>query len=372
MFIQTKKYLVLDLISNPTYNEFTDTFLKIIKPRIVTGFLRSDVKEVLSINSNWEPKDNEKIYFFPGCTVPRFKVRDKYAVTIKPENATVAFVNPKNLIGSDTTFEYFKNLLPISRDELQNIVNAYIDFDRKLLLNSLMQIPIEQTFLTVEFYDTYRYYNKIFKLNGENTYVNKLLDGDTPLYTRINESFKESNQLLGCLPNSEINKLTCNIYLQDDILKRLNEGNLIITEEKYLELQAFGKTNDKDNRVLMMELMANSNFEKSIFYLLLLLKEFGKHIYDYKEVDHVNFKSLLNFLDLTKKDIEFSSNLHINKITAILQKHKKFTKENAILLGQLCASDSLTDSDNSCWQPGYVIKPELYYLLDKPENNDTN
>ena len=138
MFIQTKKYLVLDLIDNPTYNEFTDNFQKIIKPRIVTGFLRSDVKEVLSINSNWEPKDNEKIYFFPGCTVPRFKVRDKYAVTIKPENATVAFINPKNLIGSDTTFEYFKNLLPISRDELQNIADAYIDFDRKLLLNSLI------------------------------------------------------------------------------------------------------------------------------------------------------------------------------------------------------------------------------------------
>ena len=34
---------------------------------------------------DWTPAKGDRVYFFPGCTVPRFKVRAKYNTTIKPE-----------------------------------------------------------------------------------------------------------------------------------------------------------------------------------------------------------------------------------------------------------------------------------------------
>ena len=61
--IQTKKYLVLDLLNNPDYVRYT-TPSKIIKPRVVTGFLRSEVKQAMTVSEGWIPQPTDKLYFF--------------------------------------------------------------------------------------------------------------------------------------------------------------------------------------------------------------------------------------------------------------------------------------------------------------------
>jgi hypothetical protein len=58
------------------------------------------------------------------------------------------------------------------------------------------------------------------------------------------------------------------------------------------------RSSDKDNHVLAMEIMANSNYSQSIFYLMRLFKDFNQHMAGQKSRNHVNFKSLLSYLSM--------------------------------------------------------------------------
>ena len=366
--IQTKKYLILDLLNNPDYVRYT-TPSKIIKPRIVTGFLRSEVKQAMTVSEGWVPQPTDKLFFFPGCVVPRFKVREKYTVTIKPENATVAFINKDGLTGSDSTFKHYNDLMPILRSEANRIIEAYMDSNRKMMLKSILDNPaIEQIFLSKEWWCQFMYTDSFLR---ENNQVNtNLLLESVKKYFHEQHCTESQYQLLAYVPDASVNSMNCPIYLQDEILKQLNTGNLIINEKKYRELRAFGETGDKDNIVLMMELMANSDYEKSVAYLIFLLREFGQKICQYSEVDHVNFKSLLNFLDIPKTKLAQRWDFNINYIATLLKKHKVFTKNNVMILTTLCANDSIDDNASCPWQSGISLKPTFYNTLDKDENDD--
>ena len=368
--IQTKKYLVLDLLENQNWERYI-TPSKIIKPRIVTGFLRSEVEQAMSVSEGWVPQPTDKLFFFPGCVVPRFKVREKYVVTIKPENATVAFINKDGLTGSGSTFEHYNDLMPITRPEANRIIEAYLDSNRKVMLKSILDNPtIEQVFLSKQWWYQSMYTNTFLKEGTEPVNTNLLIES-VKKYFHEYHCAESQYQLLAYIPGASVNSMNCPIYLQDEILKQLNTGNLIINEKKYRELRAFGETGDKDNIVLMMELMANSDYEKSVAYLIFLLREFGQKIYSYSEVDHVNFKSLLNFLDIPKTALAQRWNLNVHYITTLLKKHKVFTKNNVMMLTSLCANDSIDNNDDSCpWQSGISLKPTFYNTLDKDENDD--
>lgn len=368
--IQTKKYLVLDLLDNPNW-ERDITPSKIIKPRIVTGFLRSELKQAMTVSEGWVPQPTDKLFFFPGCIVPRFKVREKYTVTIKPENATVAFINNEELTGSNSTFEHYNDLMPITRPEANRIIEAYMDSNRKMMLKSILDNPaIEQIFLSKQWWYIYMYTLSFLRENGVPVNICSLIKSVTR-YDLEQHCTESQYQLLAYIPGAGVNSMNCPVYLQDEILKQLNTGNLIINEKKYRELRAFGESGDKDNIVLMMELMANSDYEKSVAYLIFLLREFGQKIYYYSEVDHVNFKSLLNFLGIPKKKLEQRWSFNVQYITALLKKHKAFTKNNVIILASLCADDSIDNNDDSCpWQSGITLKPTFYNTLDKDENDD--
>ena len=369
--IQTKKYLVLDLLDNPNHEQIYVTPTKIIKPRIVTGFLRSEVKQAITVSEGWVPQPTDKLFFFPGCIVPRFKVREKYTVTIKPENATVAFINNDGLTGSDSTFKHYSDLMPITRPEANRIIEDYMDSNRKVMLKSILDNPaIEQIFLSKEWWTQWMYTNTFLRENGAQVGTHELLES-VRKYLHESHCTESQYQLLAYVPDASVNSMNCPIYLQDEILKQLNTGNLIINEKKYRELRAFGETGDKDNMVLMMELMANSDYEKSVAYLIFLLREFGQTICYYPEVDHINFKSLLNFLDIPKTRLTQRYNFNVHYITTLLKKHKAFTKNNVMMLTSLCADDSIDNNDDSCpWQSGITLKPTFYNTLDKDENDD--
>ncbi len=164
--------------------------------------------------------------------------------------------------------------------------------------------------------------------------------------------------------------LNCDIYYEDAFLKHLNAGNIVIDEEKYQEFRAYGLTGNDENLVLMMELMSNSDFDKSVVYLLFLLKEFGSPIQKLKkESTQVNFRSLMSYLKLNVKKL---GELNIYTMTGILRKHKQFTPLNAMRVATLFSGDTIdySDSGNVCWTNGPVLKQDCETLLDI--NDDTN
>jgi hypothetical protein len=70
----------------------------------------------------------------------------------------------------------------------------------------------------------------------------------------------------------------------------------VIDEEMFARLSAMFDSNDRDNWVLAMEIMANSKYEESLYFIELLFKEHSGRMYDTPTKRHVNFKSLVTYL----------------------------------------------------------------------------
>jgi hypothetical protein len=71
----------------------------------------------------------------------------------------------------------------------------------------------------------------------------------------------------------------------------------VIDEEMFVRLSAMFESGDKDNHVLAMEIIANSKYEESLYYIELLFKEYNDVMYNTPTKRHVNFKSLVTYLD---------------------------------------------------------------------------
>jgi hypothetical protein len=364
--MKLKKYLVLNHthVVDPFSTGSNDIYDS-LKPKVVEGFTRDLMKEALDVQTGWKALGNgqDKLYFLPGCSVPRFKVRETYSCTIKPEHATAAFVSKTNLLGSDTTLDLYPNLCPVDAEDLKSfIADMYDQKASKLIFSLINSYKYEKIFLS-----------KI--LWKERTYSNRICNNhricdvmETGRYSWLDRSIEAANNLLGYKRNNALAKSTAPIYFEDELLSVLNKDNFVIDNEKYEELRAFGLTKDKENEVLMMELMSNCDFEKSIVSLLFLLKEFGSNIKNYKEANHVNFKSLLSFLNINQSKIP---ELDLITMTRILREHKKFTRANAMTLSSLFANDYINynDNNNLCWVQGPVLNPDCQSLLNKEETD---
>jgi hypothetical protein len=79
-----------------------------------------------------------------------------------------------------------------------------------------------------------------------------------------------------------------NVYMQDDLLKILNQ-DVVIDTEMYKQLNSMLENGETSNVKIAMEIMANSDYEKSAPYLLLLFMNHGYRIWDSGFRNHVNF-----------------------------------------------------------------------------------
>ena len=91
----------------------------------------------------------------------------------------------------------------------------------------------------------------------------------------------------------------------------------MITQTEFNQLSEMFKSSDRDNHVLAMEIMANSNYSQSIFYLLRLFKDFHDQMSIQKSRNHVNFKSLVSYLSIGSAT--YNWNLIANKMLEIIK-----------------------------------------------------
>ena len=350
-----KKYIVLSI---PTSGRYLD--YKMLSIKIKTGI---DSKSLgLQIENNkWVPAENDRLYFFPGCSVPRFKVRDKFNTTIKPEYATAAFISTQDLKASDNMFDVFNNLRPIEGRYITNWFDRIYGPDHNLTvkLKSLL-LNCENDILIPED-DWYRIK---YKHPDDAPYGICLYEWRRQQYNDAEQmsDAKSNLNLYSTVINSQFAKLTCPIYMQDQILPLLNEDQMIIDEKKYQELRNMANSSDKENIILVMELMSNANFEKSFVYLLFLLKEFNSKITSQKkEIGHVNFKSLLIAMDLTEKSI---SNMCLESMMKQLKKQKQFTRSNVQRLTQFFLHEPKHKTETTHFVSGPVLRPDAESTLD--------
>ena len=246
--------------------------------------------------SGYTPKAGDKIYFMPGVNVPRVKLKD---LILKDGIKVVRNPDEANIIISATdtipkiSSRFWSHPLPV------NILKLYVEkmndvLDHKHIedINSALEfytkdivlcdwatvrnltdsdLPMYQDLIKLPEYDT------LSALNGEYFY-------------KIDEDYKE---LYDKVKNTKHIHESC-------LLEILNGPDAVVIDtEMYEQLKQMFASSDNDNHILAMEIMANCKYKESLLHLEMLFFLYADTIYSKLSRNHVNFKSLLSYLEKT-------------------------------------------------------------------------
>ena len=266
----------------------------------------------LTFNTNkWTPKMKDKIFFMKGCTVPRIKLKDlsvKYKIrtTTDLSAATVVvgsdragdklfsstwmhLVHPKVFRAtidalkevSEDFDDYYSNqvddiLTGFDEDTLEYVC---VDWHTKNLCNPgnvsngvLPSKILEKLGLTKEQYKVSEY----AKMSKHSEYLWTISDDNLEIWEEVK---------------------TKDVIEQNALLEVVNGDDAVLIDlDTYQNLRNMFKSSDSDNHVMAMEIMANANYLESLLYLEMLFFHHGHEIDSSRTKNHVNFKSLKNYL----------------------------------------------------------------------------
>jgi hypothetical protein len=260
--------------------------------------------------SKWTPQMKDKIYFMKGCTVPRIKLKDlsvKYKIRTTTDLSTATVV-----VGSDRAGEkLFKNtwthkvpaktffatieaLKELSPDFDNYYVNQIDDILQGFDRDELTEIAVD--------WPTARWCQPTNSNNGplgEATLKKLGLTKDQ--FKASSMMYTNSNDNLWTISNDNLDIYdqvkTKNIIEQNALLEVVNgDDSVLIDLDTYQNLRNMFKSSDSDNHVMAMEIMANANYLESLLFLEMLFFHHSSEIDSCRTRNHVNFKSLKNYL----------------------------------------------------------------------------
>ena len=277
---------------------------------------KTDLINGLLPNKEYVSVKGDKLFFISGCNVPRFKVK-KFCETYG--TALVKYKDKANVkfIGFDCVD---KLLVPVYEYvfDKQDVIKHLKKYDNGLTyVNLISAIQISESPYVNVGGGVWKNWRE--KQNTVNDFRN---------CTQCSDDFKpeflfQSQQDCDLFKFIESDP---QIYNQNEILKRINTGG-IIDRDMYKTLQKMFTSEDVANHQLAMEAVANSDYVRSNIYLLLLIQQFFTQIRSSRNLNHVNFKSLLKFFNI---DIE--KQLTLDDITRVLIEKGMLNKSNLDIL----------------------------------------
>jgi hypothetical protein len=290
----------------------------------------------------YTPTSGEKIYFMPGCTVPRTKIKGycekhKISVVKSADKADILFFGPKTV--KELLKEYY--MIKVKKEAFRREINKlyapgsnkYVDLNNKI-------DDCESDWILVNSHLTYA-------IRGGHYYYNNAYNWTT-IKTEVTSDEYISGHMF-VVPDD--NKMTflekilnkgSSFIEQDCILKDINDT--IMDRDMYISLAKMLKSSEDSNHIVAMEVMANCDYEKSAVYLLLLLKDYGRTIARVRSRTYVNFQSMLNFFGLRTS----YTYVTLDNIVRILFCKELLTPENTDILMPL-AKGELGDSANTTY-----------------------
>lgn len=233
------------------------------------------------------PTKGDKVYFLPGVTVPRVKFKEialEYGIrTVRnPNDANVFF-------GNISTADKITDSRWIYKIETKYLIDA---LDNSTL--DLDEFYIDKLRTALEFY------------------TNEFIATDHPFALAIAEDAEKNQVRMQTISDdyTELGKAIEGkiIYEESTIIDKLNgQDASVIDAVMFEQLRTMFNSSDSDNHILGMEILANCKYSASLPYMLLLFKDFSGNMYNSNTKNHVNFKSLVNWLGgniLYRNDID--------------------------------------------------------------------
>jgi hypothetical protein len=283
-----EKFVHIDLTNGSEYNNIRGFNVDIIEG------LEDSVSTFVN-SKGYVPTKGDTIYLLPGVNIPRMKLKDLalnlgIRVVRDPAKATVVF-SGKSSVGKLTTstWYYFADANTI----LENVKklckdNYYID---------KLEVAISNTGATRV-------------CSGWSDMRNTLCNGDMSIYESqyiygIEPEYQETYDAIQGKP----------IYCESELLTNINgDDSTVIDYDVYQQLKSMFQSTDNDNHILAMEIMANSHYENSVLYLLMLISDFSGVISNTHTKNHVNFKSMLSYFNWVPRQVSHMNADDIIKI----------------------------------------------------------
>ena len=293
---------------------------------------RGAINELLAVDSSYKLSSTDKIYFMPGCIVPRFKVKQYCEATGLSVSKTI---DNANIIikgdASESELVYDDSLyyrLPTKK--FASFIKKNFDFSEQPFIKALYDLLADP--------DLYPFVS----LNGWSM-SNTLKDGevwdhvlsDVDVMSSTHRVWKSTERSLNDLDKIIASGKT---IVHEDVVLQIIGETTIMDKEMYDELNKMFDSQDVNNHVLAMEVMANCNFEKSALYLLSLFKQNRNSISNRSERNHVNFKSLCKFFGVRPGEY-----LSLDSVIEIAKNKNLITKEEIPTLMYL-AKEELEES----------------------------
>lgn len=230
------------------------------------------------------PTKGDTIYLLPGVNIPRMKLKDLalnlgIRVVRDPAKATVVF-SGKSSVGKLTTSTW------------------YYFADANTILENVKKLCKDQYYID-------KLETAISSTGAERVCSNwsdmrnTLCNGKGDIY--------ESQYLFGIEAEylDTYNDIQGkSIYCESELITNINgDDSTVIDYAVYQQLKSMFESSDDDNHVLAMEIMANSHYEKSVLYLLMLIGDFSGIISNTHTRNHVNFKSMLAYFNWVPRNI---------------------------------------------------------------------
>lgn len=279
-------------------------------------------KEILDIiKFNNISNINNKIFFrSPKISLPREKlnlINEKYkSKTTRDINQADYIITSEKYINS--LFQFMWDTIYESNDLLTfipTIKNLFEDRAYTILMDKLKNYPNNYiTFNTPYYTSNYRNLPSLLKIQDSLKKLSKKSSGYQIYIKPLNKPIWD-----------EIYNNKHKTILDVKLASLATEDSLIIDTEVFNRLSEMFKSNDLDNTVLGLEMMANSNIEKSQGFIALLFFMYGDNKFRFsKSWNHVNIKSIRTRFD--KYNLNYSRH-HVQPYDTFI---KKLTEDNGL------------------------------------------
>lgn len=288
--------LKIELSDSGTFYENTDLtqlWLEVnIESKVGMFKKQSDIVFENTVHDKYDLIANDKFYFLPGVTIPRMKLKDIYNThkirTVRDVDlATRIFVGSKTVDKiTDDTWEF-----AVKTDSLITFIDAA--FENK----NMDEYYYNKLKDALEFYKnelvlTNRHTNNILSHSDIPYQVsdNWLNQGSNRFITVTKDYTKLFDELIGK-----------DLYIEDALMDYINGPDaVIIDDQMFSTLSDMFNSDDRDNWMLSMEIMANCDYKKSLLYLALLFHDYGNRMENVSSKNHVNFKALTLYLNVNR------------------------------------------------------------------------
>lgn len=283
-------------------------------------------KPVLEADYTGTVSDDDTVFFHTTSSMPRYKFSNycegkKTRRVIHLEKATAVVVNKEKLLAAVKD-----NIVNRTATSYLSIPwHTFITFQGvKMPMGNLHEN--DPVYLTIKDYNEIR---KIAPIPDPSAFGTVPLVNCPAYYSASIKDTLKSMAVMKTILDSKVK------LIDDDALnKQISKDSIIIDASNYTELDAMLKSTDIGNQRTALEIMANSNYDASIFYISLLLNG-NQHNVGNLIKTSVNLKNFAEFF----RNVNWNSNIP-NFLTGMRK--------------QLLAKDAMIPEYDEYIQKGYV------------------